>query len=96
MRTTVNFTAMNYAEYPAGPILAPFVKKLWALDNLFSAGSSGERSVLPNGCFTLVFIEGGAVKAATKLERRTLLPGSYFVGQLTEAIRSNSARIRGR
>jgi AraC-like DNA-binding protein len=79
--------AMNYAEYPAGLMLAPFVKKLWALDNLASAEASGERSVLPNGCFTLVFIEGGAVKAATRLERQTLFPGSYFVGQLTEAIR---------
>jgi AraC-like DNA-binding protein len=78
---------LQYSEYDVQSALSAFIKKLWTLDNRENPQYSGEKSVLPNGCFTIVFIEGYGVKAATRLEEKVLLPGIYFVGQLTEAIR---------
>jgi len=78
-----------YAEYQVRSPLSGFIKKLWTLDNSNSRLETGERAVLPNGCFTIAFITGEGIQVKTRLTDTLLTPGVYFVGQLTEAISVN-------
>jgi AraC-like DNA-binding protein len=78
---------MIYSEYHVNGLLSLFIKKLWTLDHSACPTISDEKSVLPNGCFTLVFISGDGVMAGTCREEVVLGQGVYFCGQLTSAIR---------
>jgi len=80
---------LRYSEYQVHSPLSAFIKKLWTLDNSENTSDSGARSVLPNGCFTIAFIEGQGIQVKTRLSEKFLNPGLYFVGQLTGAITVN-------
>ncbi len=78
-----------YSEYQVRSPLSAFIKKLWTLDNSGSRLETGERAVLPNGCFTIAFISGNGILVKTRLTDTLLSPGVYFVGQLTGGITVN-------
>ncbi|TWI99340.1 AraC-like DNA-binding protein [Mucilaginibacter frigoritolerans] len=80
---------LKYREYQVNNKLAVFIKKLWVLDNMDNAFEVPDKSVLPNGCFTIAFIEGRGLQVKTKKADVFLKPGVYFCGQITEAITVN-------
>ncbi|RAJ02384.1 AraC-like DNA-binding protein [Chitinophaga skermanii] len=80
---------LRYIEHKVSGQAAFFIKKLWILDNQYHAQPVIQKNVLPNGCFTIVFIHGNGLEVTTKQGLHVLPAGIYFCGQLTEAIQVN-------
>jgi len=76
----------KYEEYDIDKRLSYFIKKLWILDNLAGDTPVTGKSVLPNGCFNIAVIEGHGLIVNHQGRDLHLTQGSYFCGQMTEAI----------
>jgi len=76
----------RYKEYYADNRFSVFIKKIWILDNLANPEGIFGRKALPNGCFNIAVIEGNGLVIKHLTQERHLLPGSYFCGQMTQAI----------
>ncbi|TDO22657.1 AraC family transcriptional regulator [Pedobacter duraquae] len=76
----------KYEEYYVHQRFSIFIKKLWILDNLNNPGQITGKAVLPNGCFNIAVIEGAGLMIKHLGWEKHLIPGTYFCGQMTEAI----------
>lgn len=76
----------QYQEYYADNRFSVFLKKIWVLDNLANPERIVGRQVLPNGCFNIAVIEGNGLIIKHMGWEKHLLTGSYFCGQMTQAI----------
>ncbi len=75
-----------YSEYQVKRWLAPFIKKFWTIDNLNGTKSITNKSVLPNGCFNIAFVQGEGLIVQNNIRTTTLSDQVYFCGQATEAV----------
>lgn len=75
-----------YSEYKVNQLLSPYIKKLWTLDNLDNPQDVTNKSVLPNGCFNIPFVQGNGMTVRNKFRTTELTEGIYFCGQATEAV----------
>ncbi|WP_299291524.1 DUF6597 domain-containing transcriptional factor [uncultured Mucilaginibacter sp.] len=76
----------RYEEYQIRRELSVFIKKLWTLNNLTNSSPVLNKSVLPNGCFNLAFIQGPGLQIKHQNIDKLLPAGVYFCGQMTEAL----------
>lgn len=76
----------QYKEYYADKRFSVYIKKIWILDNLANPETIAGRQVLPNGCFNIAVIEGNGLIIKHMGWEKNLLTGSYFCGQMTQAI----------
>lgn len=76
----------RYEEYQVRRELSLFIKKLWTLDNLNNSSLVPNKSVLPNGCFNIAFVQGPGLRIKHQNIDRSLPEGVYFCGQMTEAL----------
>ena len=77
----------SYEEFLVNGVLNLFIKKLWSLNNLQNPDQITQKSILPNGCFTLAFIEGNGLSIEIGSEVAHYKEGVYFCGQLTKVIK---------
>jgi len=75
-----------YSEYKVNKWLAPYVKKFWTLDNLEGTQAITNKSVLPNGCFNIAFMQGEGLIVQNNIRTTTMSDDIYFCGQATEAV----------
>ncbi|MEX8548360.1 MAG: AraC family transcriptional regulator [Mucilaginibacter sp.] len=76
----------RYEEYQIRRELSVFIKKLWTLNNLNDSLPVLNKSVLPNGCFNIAFIQGLGLQIKHQNIDKLLPAGVYFCGQMTEAL----------
>jgi len=76
----------RYEEYYAENRFSFFIKKIWVLDNMDGLLAVSGKSVLPNGCFNIAVVEGKGLAITHKGWQKQLHCGSYFCGQMTEAV----------
>src|SRR4051794_14997164 len=72
-----------YEEVSIDNPFRQYIRKCWTLDNSASSLPTEAKFVLPNTCFTLVFISGLGLNITNQQQRVSLGPGSYLAGQLT-------------
>jgi len=76
----------RYEEYQVRRERSLFIKKLWTLNNLNNSLPVADKSVLPNGCFNIAFIQGTGLRIQHQNTHRLLPAGVYFCGQMSQAL----------
>lgn len=72
-----------YREFAASTTMGHYIKKFWLLDNSPNAQPLANKSILPNGCFNIAFIEGEGIEVSTRRGHTTLTGGIYLCCQFT-------------
>ncbi|MFY1046667.1 helix-turn-helix domain-containing protein [Chryseobacterium sp. GP-SGM7] len=75
-----------YNEYYVSGKSVNFIKKLWILNNSEDLPPILNKSVPPNGCFTIAIIQGSGLNIKHKGQTKNLPEGIYFCGQITEKL----------
>lgn len=72
---------MHYRTYSPHPLLAPYIKCYWSMEQDADASQSPER-VFPDGCTELVFHLGDLFKKYVREDIAALQPRSFIHGQI--------------
>jgi AraC-like DNA-binding protein len=77
---------ITYKELYVKDPLSYYINKLWILENRDSNGVHAYKTLVPNGCFNIAFINGQGVLAKFDTHVIELKKGIYFCGQATHSV----------
>jgi len=77
---------LTYKELYVKDSLSFCINKLWILENFDSKGESANKTLVPNGCFNIAFINGQGVFAKFGNNVIELKEGIFFCGQATQSV----------
>jgi len=77
---------MKYFEIKPNPILANIVKCFWFLEKDYSAGSTVNETVFPDGCIDFIFQSGGDDLRIDLNGRLIRQPSSFIIGQQNQTV----------
>lgn len=77
----------NYKEIATPDRIKSYIHKFWLLDHSSSSLYSDARYALPNGCFTLAFINGEGLILENGNGVANIKSGIYFIGQITKRLK---------
>lgn len=77
----------NYKEITTPDRIKSYIHKFWILDHSKSSLYSDARYALPNGCFTLAFINGDGLILEGGNKTTNISGGIYLIGQITKRLK---------
>jgi len=77
---------LTYKELYVEGVLSFCISKLWVLENPDTDGACENKTLVPNGCFNIAFINGKGVLATFGDRVIVLNKGIYFCGQATYSV----------
>jgi len=77
----------NYSEISAPPALKSYLRKFWIIDNLQNSSPSETKYALPNGCFTIAFINDAGVTLQYDKHSIHVPKGIYLFGQINTRLK---------
>ena len=77
---------LTYKELYVEGYLSFCISKLWILENTNDEGVCANKTLVPNGCFNIAFINGQGVLATFGDRVIELKEGIYFCGQATHSV----------
>lgn len=77
----------NYKEIATPDRIKNYIHKFWILDHSNGILYSDARYALPNGCFTLAFIDGEGLILERGNSATNIKSGIYLVGQITKRLK---------
>jgi AraC-like DNA-binding protein len=77
----------NYSEIPAPAALKGYLRKFWIINNLQNSSTIETKYALPNGCFTIAFINIAGVTLQYDKQSIPVSKGIYLFGQINTRLK---------